>query len=65
MTQQPIPFNDGEAYERAMGPWSQLVGDVRPDAGVRAQISANTAIVDQSAMRHPSSRRVTVAERPG
>ena len=40
-------------------------GDVRPDAGVRAQISADTAIVDQSAMRQPSSRRVTVAERPG
>ena len=33
--------------------------------GVRAQIFADTAIVDQSAMRHPSSRRVTVAERPG
>jgi SAM-dependent methyltransferase len=28
MTQQAIRFNDGEAYERAMGPWSQLVGDV-------------------------------------
>ena len=35
---------------------------MRPDAGVRAQISADTAIVDQSAMRHPSSGRVTVAE---
>jgi ubiquinone/menaquinone biosynthesis C-methylase UbiE len=28
MTQQPIRFIDGEAYERGMGPWSQLVGEV-------------------------------------
>jgi hypothetical protein len=40
-------------------------GDVRPDAGVRAQISADTTIDDQSAGLQPSSRRVTVAERPG
>ncbi|MGA3401500.1 MAG: class I SAM-dependent methyltransferase [Acetobacteraceae bacterium] len=28
MTAQAIRFNDGEAYDRAMGPWSQLVGGV-------------------------------------
>jgi ubiquinone/menaquinone biosynthesis C-methylase UbiE len=28
MTQQPISFTDGEAYERGMAPWSQLVGEV-------------------------------------
>ncbi|HYB09531.1 MAG TPA: class I SAM-dependent methyltransferase [Alphaproteobacteria bacterium] len=28
MTQQPIRFDDGEAYERAMGIWSRLAGDV-------------------------------------
>ena len=37
---------------------------MRPDAGVRAQISADTAIVDHSAGRQQSTRRVTVAERP-
>jgi ubiquinone/menaquinone biosynthesis C-methylase UbiE len=28
MTQPPIQFNDGAAYQRGMGAWSQLVGDV-------------------------------------
>ena len=28
MTQQPIRFDDGAAYERMMGAWSQLVGQV-------------------------------------
>jgi SAM-dependent methyltransferase len=28
MTEPPIRFNDGEAYERLMGVWSQSVGDV-------------------------------------
>ena len=28
MTQQPIRFDDGEAYERAMGIWSQIAGHV-------------------------------------
>ena len=28
MTQPPIRFDDGEAYERLMGVWSQSVGDV-------------------------------------
>src|SRR5215467_6800123 len=28
MTQQPIRFEDGAAYERMMGAWSQLVGQV-------------------------------------
>lgn len=28
MSQQPIRFTDGAAYERGMGPWSQLVGEV-------------------------------------
>ena len=28
MTQQPIRFDDGAAYERMMGVWSQLVGQV-------------------------------------
>jgi len=28
MTQQPIRFDDGAAYERLMGVWSRLVGDV-------------------------------------
>ena len=40
MTQQPIRFTDGEAYERGMGPWSQLVGEVfldwlAPRSGLR------------------------------
>lgn len=40
MTQQPIRFIDGEAYERGMGPWSQLVGEVfldwlAPQPGLR------------------------------
>lgn len=40
MTQQPIRFTDGEAYERGMGPWSQLVGQVfldwlAPRSGLR------------------------------
>ena len=40
-------------------------GDVRPDEGERAKISADTAIVDQSVRLQQSPRRVTVAERPG
>jgi ubiquinone/menaquinone biosynthesis C-methylase UbiE len=28
MAQQPIIFNDGEAYERGMGGWSQLAGQI-------------------------------------
>ena len=28
MAQQPIRFDDGAAYERGMGPWSQLAGQV-------------------------------------
>lgn len=28
MAQQPIRFDDGDAYERAMGAWSQLAGQV-------------------------------------
>ena len=28
MAQQPIRFDDGEAYERGMAPWSQLAGQV-------------------------------------
>jgi ubiquinone/menaquinone biosynthesis C-methylase UbiE len=28
MTQQPVRFDDGAAYERMMGAWSQLVGQV-------------------------------------
>jgi ubiquinone/menaquinone biosynthesis C-methylase UbiE len=40
MTQQPIRFDDGAAYERMMGVWSQLVGQVfldwlSPDEGQR------------------------------
>src|SRR5271157_2833580 len=40
MSQQPIRFNDGEAYERGMGPWSRLVGEVfldwlAPPSGLR------------------------------
>lgn len=40
MTQEPIRFNDGQAYERGMGIWSQLAGEVfldwlAPDAGLR------------------------------
>ena len=40
MTQQPIRFTDGKAYERGMGPWSQLVGEVflnwlAPQSGLR------------------------------
>jgi len=50
---------------RQAGPIWLPAGDVRPDAGLRAPISAVTPIVDQSAKRQPSSRRVTVAERPG
>lgn len=40
MTQQPIRFDDGEAYERGMGVWSQLAGQVfldwlAPPSGLR------------------------------
>ena len=28
MTDRQISFNDGEAYERFMGKWSRLAGDV-------------------------------------
>ncbi len=40
MTQQPIRFDDGAAYERGMGAWSQLAGAVfldwlAPRAGLR------------------------------
>lgn len=40
MAQQPIRFDDGEAYERGMGGWSQLAGQVfldwvKPPAGLR------------------------------
>ena len=28
MTEQPIRFEDGAAYERMMGAWSRLAGDV-------------------------------------
>ena len=28
MAQQPIRFDDGAAYDRGMGVWSQLVGQV-------------------------------------
>ncbi len=28
MAQQPIRFDDAEAYERGMGSWSQLAGQV-------------------------------------
>ena len=40
MAQQPIRFDDGEAYERALGVWSQLVGQVfldwlAPPSGLR------------------------------
>ena len=51
--------------QRRIGTIWLTAGDVRPDAGVRAQISVDTAIVDQSVRLQQSSRRVTVAERPG
>ncbi|HVZ51864.1 MAG TPA: methyltransferase domain-containing protein [Pseudolabrys sp.] len=40
MAEQPIKFNDGAAYERMMGTWSRLVGDVfldwlKPEPGQR------------------------------
>jgi ubiquinone/menaquinone biosynthesis C-methylase UbiE len=40
MPQYPIVFNDGQAYERAMGTWSQLVGQqfldwLDPSPGLR------------------------------
>ena len=50
--------------QRQTGPIWLAAGDVRPDAGVRAHISADTAIVDQSTKFQQSSRRVTVATRP-
>ncbi|HEY5795769.1 MAG TPA: class I SAM-dependent methyltransferase, partial [Bosea sp. (in: a-proteobacteria)] len=28
MTEQPIVFNDGAAYEQMMGKWSRLAGDI-------------------------------------
>ncbi len=49
--------------QRQTGPIWLAAGDVRPDAGLRAQISAGTAIVDQSTRLQVSSRRGTVAER--
>ena len=49
---------------RQTGPIWPAAGDVRPDASMRAQISADTAIVDHSAGRQQSTRRVTVAEGP-
>ena len=40
MTQQPIRFDDGAAYDRGMGVWSQLAGHVfvdwlAPSSGLR------------------------------
>ena len=40
MAQQPIRFDDGEAYERGMAPWSQLAGRIfldwlAPPSGLR------------------------------
>src|SRR5215212_7901343 len=40
MTTEPIRFNDGAAYERYMGTWSQLAGDtfldwLAPQPGLR------------------------------
>ena len=40
MAQLPIRFTDGNAYERGMGPWSQLVGEIfldwlTPQPGLR------------------------------
>lgn len=40
MAQQPIRFDDGEAYERGMGGWSQLAGQIflewlAPEVGLR------------------------------
>ncbi len=40
MTLQPIRFDDGEAYERGMGVWSRLAGDIfldwlAPQPGLR------------------------------
>ena len=40
MAQQPIRFDDGDAYERGMGAWSRIAGEVfldwlAPDPGLR------------------------------
>jgi len=40
MTEQPIRFEDGDAYERAMAPWSRLAGEIfldwlTPPTGLR------------------------------
>jgi len=40
MTQQPIRFDDGAAYDRGMGVWSQIGGQVfldwlAPSSGLR------------------------------
>jgi hypothetical protein len=40
MTEQQIRFNDGASYERMMGVWSQLAGNVfldwlKPGSGLR------------------------------
>ena len=55
----------GRSVGQSRGMGTERPLDRRGVEAVRAQISADTAIVDQSAMRQQSTRRVTVAERPG
>ena len=58
MTQQPIQFTDGEAYDRAMGPWSQLVGDLflewlAPQPGLRwIDIGCGNGAFTESLIQH-------------
>jgi ubiquinone/menaquinone biosynthesis C-methylase UbiE len=58
MTQHPIQFTDGEAYDRAMGPWSQLVGELflewlAPRPGLRwIDIGCGNGAFTESLIQH-------------
>jgi len=64
MTQQQIQFTDGEAYERSMGPWSQLVGEVfldwlAPQPGLRwIDIGCGNGAFTESLIQHRAPAEV-------
>ena len=71
MTQQPIRFDDGAAYERMMGAWSQLVGQVfldwlSPAPGQRwIDVGCgNGSFTEQLIQRVPSLPAAPVADDP-